>query len=73
MNLTDSEIDQICSGYVQNAAKIRFLRTLGLTVHRKPNGKPLVNSNHYNSVMSTTNNQSNTNQKSDHDPVWGVH
>lgn len=37
-DLTDSEVDNICDGYVQNAAKIRYLRALGLTVERKPNG-----------------------------------
>lgn len=35
---------------MQNAAKIRFLRDLGLTVRTKPNGKPLVNRAHYDAV-----------------------
>lgn len=72
MNLTDSEIDQICAGYVQNAAKVRFLRALGLIVHRKPNGRPLVNAEHYNTVMSAASTRSNTNQNAI-GPVWGVH
>lgn len=50
-NLTDGEIDDICSGYTQNAAKVRFLKGLGLIVGRKANGKPLVNRTHYNAVM----------------------
>ena len=47
-DLPDAEIDTICSGYKQNAAKIRFLQNMGLHVRRKPNGKPLVNRDHYN-------------------------
>lgn len=50
-NLTDKEVDDICAGYTQNAAKVRFLEGLGLIVSRKANGKPLVNRAHYNSVM----------------------
>jgi len=40
--LTDSQVDEICAGLTQPAAKIRYLRSLGLRVHRKPNGRPLV-------------------------------
>lgn len=40
--LTDAEVDEICAGLVQNAAKVRFLQALGLQVDRKPNGRPLV-------------------------------
>lgn len=32
----------MCDGLVQDAAKIRHLRRLGLVVHKKPNGKPLA-------------------------------
>lgn len=39
---TDAEIDDLCDGYVTNAAKVRHLRSLGLTVKQKPNGRPLV-------------------------------
>ena len=35
-DLTDTEIDSICDGYVQNAAKVRYLQSMGLTVRRKP-------------------------------------
>lgn len=41
-DLTDAEVDQICAGLVQNAAKIRYLKALGLRVERRPNGRPLV-------------------------------
>lgn len=42
-NLTDAEIDDICDGLTQSAAKVRYLRdVLGLAVQRKPNGRPLV-------------------------------
>jgi len=41
--LTDDEVDAICAGYVQNAAKVRFLReVVRVPVKRKPNGRPLV-------------------------------
>ena len=65
-DLTDNEIDNICAGYVQNAAKIRYLRAMGLTVRTKPNGRPLVNRNHYDAV---------TNGKADRsmaEPKWSM-
>lgn len=40
--LTDDEIDDMCDGLEQNAAKVRFLRAKGLTVTEKHNGRPLV-------------------------------
>jgi len=54
MDLTDVEINEICGGLVQNHAKIKFLQSLGLMVRRKPNGKPLVNRQHYQNVMTTS-------------------
>lgn len=39
---TDAEVDDMCQGLSQDAAKIRFLRSLGLRVNRKPNGRPLA-------------------------------
>lgn len=71
MNLTDIEIDCICDGYVQSAAKIRYLRAMGLIVHMKPNGRPLVNRAHYDAVMGCGFN--GTRPNSEHEPVWGVH
>lgn len=40
---TDAEVEQLCDGLVQDAAKIRYLRdVLKLRVNRKPNGRPLA-------------------------------
>ncbi|MGC4059397.1 MAG: hypothetical protein QM749_00460 [Aquabacterium sp.] len=41
-DLSPEEVDRICSGLVQNAAKVRYLRRLGLYVERRPDGSPLV-------------------------------
>lgn len=54
IDLEDHEIDAICAGLVQNAAKVRYLRRMGLTVRQKPNGKPLVNRAHYDAVMQAS-------------------
>ncbi len=41
--LTDAEVDDICAGLKQNAAKVRYFRdVLQMPVLRKPNGRPLV-------------------------------
>jgi hypothetical protein len=41
--LTDEEVDGICAGLKQPAAKVRYLRdVLHVPVERKPNGRPLV-------------------------------
>lgn len=50
-DLTDDEIDRLCDGLTQNAAKVRHLRSLGLRVDRRPNGRPLVSRAHYDAVM----------------------
>jgi hypothetical protein len=39
---TDAEVDEMTAGLSQDAAKIRYLRRLGLRVDRKPNGRPLA-------------------------------
>lgn len=49
---TDAEIDDLCAGYVTNAAKVRHLRSLGLTVNQKPNGRPLVIRAHAEKVLA---------------------
>lgn len=41
-DLTDDEVDALCAGLTQNAAKVRYLRRMGLRVERRPNGRPLV-------------------------------
>ena len=53
-DLTDTEVDAICAGLTQDAAKVRFLECLGLKVARKPNGRPLVNRAHYDAVRGAT-------------------
>lgn len=69
-DLTDDEIDEICGGLKQNAAKVRYLQDLGVTVKRKPNGRPLVNREHYNRVRSGPVLEA---AYVDAAPVWGVH
>lgn len=69
--LTDDEIDSICDGYVQNAAKIRYLRSLGLTVDRKPNGRPLVDRAHYDAVRGCAATSQRTMASTG--PRWNVH
>lgn len=73
-DLSDSEIDNICRGYTQNAAKVRFLRGMGLVVRRKPNGQPLVNRKHYDTVTSTRAVQQTGAQAANssmNEPRWG--
>ena len=41
--LTDEQVDRVCDGLKQPAAKLRYLRDqLKLRVFAKPNGRPLV-------------------------------
>lgn len=40
--LSDQEIAEICAPLKVPAYQIKFLAKLGLVVHRKPNGRPLV-------------------------------
>lgn len=51
-DLTDEEVDEICKGLSQNAAKARYLVGLGLHVERRPNGKPLVMRAHAEQVLA---------------------
>lgn len=44
------EVDSICKGLKQNAAKVRYLEGLGLSVARRPDGSALVNRAHYDAV-----------------------
>jgi len=62
--LTDEEIDRICAGLTQNAAKVRYLQGLGLIVGRKPNGRPLVGRAHFEAVRSGVGNDSPQRSKS---------
>lgn len=52
VHLTDTEVDAICDGLRQNAAKVRFLASLGLHVNFKPNGRPLVVRTHAEQVLA---------------------
>lgn len=49
---SDAEIDDLCEGLQNNAAKVRHLRSLGLTVTQKPNGKPIVMREHATAVLA---------------------
>ena len=51
VDLKPHEVDRICHPLKQRAAKVRFLRAMGLTVRLTAGGDPLVNRAHYNSVM----------------------
>jgi hypothetical protein len=66
-DLSDSQIDSICAGYKQNAAKVRFLKSLGLVVRLKPNGRPLVNRAHYDAKLG---NASVSAGKPSNEPNW---
>lgn len=51
--LSDAEIDEMCAPLVNRAAQVRFLRSLGLTVHRRPhNGSILLLRAHRDAVLS---------------------
>ncbi|WP_432731476.1 DUF4224 domain-containing protein [Variovorax sp. W6] len=52
MFLTDAEIVEICEPLKSSAAQKRFLRSLGVVVNEKPNGKPLVVRSHIEWVLS---------------------
>lgn len=41
-HLTDAEVDDICRPLQQHAAQIRYLRSIGMRVERRPDGSPLV-------------------------------
>lgn len=51
-DLADAEINDLCGGLRQDAAKVRYLMGLGLTVNRRPNGRPLVWRAHAEQVLS---------------------
>jgi hypothetical protein len=40
--LSDAEIADICRPLKQHAARIRYLKRLGVRVERRPDGSPLV-------------------------------
>lgn len=57
MFLTDAEIADLCEPLTQPAAQVRYLRSLGLAVTTKPNGRPVVVRSHVESVLSGRNQQ----------------
>jgi len=65
VDLTDEEVDVICDPLIQNAAKCKHLERMKLNVRRKPNGRPLVNRQHYN-VMTGCQPTTTTTE-----PNWG--
>jgi hypothetical protein len=50
--LTDDEIAEICDPLVSAGAQVRYLAKLGLVVHRKPSGRPLVARAEFERVMT---------------------
>lgn len=50
--LSDAEIDDLCEGLTQNAARVKHLSSQGLSVTTKPNGRPLVMRAHAERVLS---------------------
>ena len=49
---SDAEINDMCEGLTNNAAKIRHLEGMGLSVMRKPNGRPLLMRAHAELILS---------------------
>lgn len=52
---SDQEVDDLCTGLKNSAAKVRHLKAQGLIVSRKPNGRPLVMRSHAEMVLSGMN------------------
>jgi hypothetical protein len=50
--LSDAEIDEICEPLTQPHAQIRYLRSIGVPVSRKPGGRPLVGRAAFDRVMA---------------------
>lgn len=71
-DLTDAEIERACQGLVQNAAKVRHLKRMGLVVRTKPNGEPLVNRNHYDAVTGSEKVTGNKAATTLGEPNWSV-
>ena len=49
--------------------ELRYLKRMGLSVRQKPNGRPLVNRNHYDAVMGCA----GADTGHANGLVWGVH
>jgi hypothetical protein len=57
--LAQSEIDDLCDPLKQHAAQLRFIRSLGVTVGKKPNGAPLVMRNLFEEKMASVGKKKN--------------
>lgn len=51
--LSQQEIDDLCQPLTQSAAQIRYLKSLGLTVNKKPSGAPIVIRSHVDQMNLT--------------------
>lgn len=76
-DLSDEEVDAICKGLKQSAAKIRHLHSLGLRVDRRPNGRPLIARAEWDRVFARPSNLTATNTIAVHGypsngPKWKV-
>lgn len=49
---SDAEINDLCEGLTSNASKVKHLESMGLTVCRKPNGRPLLMRAHAELILS---------------------
>lgn len=53
-HLTTDEVDDICRPLRQPAAQARYLARLGLTVARRPDGRPLVRRSEWDRINTQT-------------------
>lgn len=71
-DLSDEEVDEICAGLKQNAAKVNYLRQLGLRVLRRPNGRPLVARDDWQRVWASHSNPTIPTRPTANGPRWRV-
>lgn len=66
-DLTDEEVDSICAGLKQHEAKARYMRRMGVTVRKRPNGRPLVMRAEFERIMTGA-----TSAPANSGPKWKV-
>ncbi|MET3517833.1 hypothetical protein ABIC63_005638 [Pseudacidovorax sp. 1753] len=71
-DLSDEEVNEICAGLKQNAAKVNYLRQLGLRVLRRPNGRPLVARDDWQRVWASHNSRTAPTRSIANGPRWRV-
>lgn len=71
--LTDAEIDEICRPRRQGAAQIRYLRSLGIKVHRRPDGTPLVWRRDVERTPAPTPEPAGATVGASNEPAWSRH